>query len=174
MSARWYLGVCAFALCVPLQLNAQNAIDRVVAGLSTDSAAWQRVLTYVVTALSGELVRAAADPSPQPWRFQLPSDEPQGTLLFTQLRTILRARQPMPSDSVVRSLEIGPLNIQNDTARVEVRFTETRSCPGAERATASAWWTTVLVPRATFEQSRQKPWAAAFSRSTAVGDRLGC
>ena len=157
-------------LLIPGQVRAQSEIDQTFARLRTDSAAWQSVLIYVVQQLSGELVRAASNPNPQPWEFHLPSDDPQRTLLYTQLRTLLRARQFMPSDSVTHTLEIGPLKITDDTARVEVRFSETRRCPDATRATGFGWSTTVLVPRLT----KEKLWGAAFSRITSADDRVGC
>ncbi|HJQ12152.1 MAG TPA: hypothetical protein VJ840_14065 [Gemmatimonadaceae bacterium] len=157
-------------LLIPAQLRAQSEIDKTFARLRTDSAAWQSVLVYIVQQLSPDLVRAASNPSPQPWEFDLPSDDPQSTLLYTQLRTLLRARQFMPSDSVTHTLKIGPLKIANDTARVEVRFSESRRCPDATRATGFGWSTTVLVPR----QTEHKLWGTAFSRITSVGDSVGC
>jgi hypothetical protein len=162
--------VLAVSLLGPRTLWAQQSASKTFAAFTTDSTAWQRVVVYVVGALSTQIVGSAADPSPQPWQLQLPSDDPQRSLLYTQLRTILRARQTMPADTLVRALEIGPLLISNDTARVEVRFQETRMCPGTGRTTGSGWSTTVLVPR----DSREKVWGAAFSRSTLAGDRVGC
>jgi hypothetical protein len=162
--------VLALLLVEPRTLRSQQTASNVFAALSTDSTAWQSVLVYVVGALSAQLVSGATDPTPQPWRLQLPADDPQRQLLQAQLRTVLRARQVMPADTLVRSLDVGPLIISNDTARVEVRFGETRKCPGSGRTTGSGWSTTVLVPR----EPRQKFWGAAFSRTTMVGDRVGC
>jgi len=148
------------------QARPQSAFDR----LRSDSVAWQRVLAYVVSALSSELVHAAADTSAQPWRLRVAPNEPQRHLLETQLRTILRARPVTSDDSVIHSLDVGPLSILNDTARAQVRVDETRRCPGATRTTGSGWGTTVLVPR----HPQEKFWGAAFSRSTIVGDKAPC
>lgn len=153
----------------PTMVRAQKTSTSALAALSTDSTAWRRVLVYVVGALSGQLVDAATDPTAQSWKLQLPSD-PQRQLLLTQLRTVLRARQPIQGDTLVRSLELGPLVIAADTARVDVRFEETRKCPGTARTTGFGWTTTVLVPR----EPRKKFWGAAISRTTAAGDRVGC
>jgi hypothetical protein len=154
----------------PTTVRTQEPAKKAFAELSTDSTAWQRVLAHVVGALSSQLVAAATDPAAQPWRLRLPSKDPQRLLLQTQLRTLLRAREAIPADTLVRSLDLGPLLISNDTARVDVHFAETRKCPGTGRTTGFGWSTTVLVPR----QPRQKFWGAAFSRSTTVGDRVGC
>ena len=153
----------------PTTVRAQTP-TKALAELSTDSTAWQHVLAYVVGALSTQLVAAATDPAAQPWRLQLPADDPQRQLLRTQLRTVLRARQVMPADTLVRSLTLGPLLISNDTARVDVDFDETRKCPGTSRMTGFGWSMTVLVPRV----PQWKFWGAAFSRNSTHGDRMGC
>jgi hypothetical protein len=163
--------VCVVALSLaPAMARSQETASRVFPAMRSDSAVWQRILAYVVGALSVTLVSAAGDPTPQPWQLQLPSDDPQRQLLLTQLRTILRARQTMPADTIIRSLKLGELVIAGDTARVDVDFEETRKCPGGQRTTGFGWATTVLVPR----DPRQKFWGQAFSRTTQAGDRIGC
>ena len=151
------------------KVSSQDSTDTAFAAFASDSTAWQQVLRYTVSALSPQIVASASDPTAQPWRLQLP-DDPEEELIRTQLRTLLRARQVMPADTLVRTLTIGPLVIQNDTARVNVHFEETRKCLGTGRSTGFGWTTTVLVPRVT----EQKIWGAAFSRSTLVGDRVPC
>ena len=162
--------VAVLSTALPTMARSQETSTKAFAALTTDSAAWQRVLVYVVGALAHTLVIAAADPAAQPWRLQLPSGEPEAQLLRRQLRTVLRARQVMPADTLVRSLELGPLLISNDTARVEVRFSETRRCPGSSRTTGSGWSTTVLIPR----EPTKKFWGTAFSRTMMAGDRVSC
>ncbi|MGI8765934.1 MAG: hypothetical protein ACR2KM_05400 [Gemmatimonadaceae bacterium] len=127
-------------------------------------------MVHLLQSLSAELIRAAADTTAQPWHLRLPTDEPQRPTLEAQLWTILRARNPAIGDSVVHTLEIGPLSIHNDTARVQVNAYETRRCGGTTRTTGSGWTETVLVPR----HPLAKYWGAAFSRSTLVGDRVPC
>ena len=165
-------GVIALALMLggAHRLDAQARPQSAFETLRSDSVAWQRVLAYVVSALSSDLVRAGADTSTQPWRVRAAPHEPQRHLLESQLRTILRARPVTSEDSVIRSVDLGPLSILNDTARVEVRVDETRRCSGTTRTTGSGWVTTVLVPR----HPKEKFWGAAFSRSTIVGDRVSC
>ena len=75
--------------------------------VSSDSVAWQRVLSYVVSALGTELVRASADPQAQPWDLRVLTDDPQRGLLEAQLRTILRIRAVSSTDSIFHSLELG-------------------------------------------------------------------
>ena len=152
------------------QVQAQVASREPLAAMRSDSVAWQRVLVYVIRALSVELVRAATDTAGQPWELHLPPAEPQRQLLEAQLRTVLRARAIRPADSVVRILEIGELHIVGDTALVRVQLQETRRCPGTARTTGSGWMDTVRVPR----HPQLTFWGAGFSRSTLVGDRVGC
>src|SRR5689334_1167756 len=167
--------VISISVAMTLALAASGVVSaeetpKPLAALTTDSTAWQRVLTYSAEALSSVLVNSATDPAAQPWRLEFPSDDPQESLIRTQLRTLLRMRQPMPADTLVRSLEFGKLVISGDTARVDVRYTETRTCPGSSKTTGSSWSTTVLVPR----EPAQKSWGAARSGVTKAGDRLPC
>jgi hypothetical protein len=172
MNGRRFSLSTAFALILiaPRVVQSQEATNNSFRALTTDSTAWQRVLVYTIGALSTQLVRSGVDPTPQPWRIKVPSDDPQERLIRTQLQTILRTRRVMPSDTLVRSLEFGRLVIADDTARVEVRYEETLKCAGSGRTTGSGWSTTVLVPR----EPRQKFWGSARSRTTMVGDRVGC
>jgi hypothetical protein len=160
----------AMAVVLPSVGYSQQSANKVFAALTTDSTAWQRVLVYTIGALSSQLVTSATDPTPQPWRLTLPSDDQQQDLIRTQLRTILRMRQPMPADTLVRTLEFGSLVISGDTARVKVRYEEIRKCPGTSRTTGSGWSSTVLVPR----EPRQKFWGSARARTATVGDRVSC
>ena len=150
-------------------LGSQEASANAFPALTTDSTAWQRVLARVVASISPQLVDAAADPTVQPWQLKLP-DDPQRQLLLAQLRTLLRARQVMPADTLVSSLEFGPLVIANDTARVEVRFNETKKCHGSASTTGYGWTTMVLVPR----DPTKKFWGAAFASTMTGGDRIAC
>ena len=159
----------ALAVSGPTVLSAQERPTSPLVALTTDSTAWQRVLAHIVGTLSTQLLDAATDPTPQPWRLELP-DDPERQQLLTQLRTLFRARQIMPADTLFRSLEIGQLVISNDTARVDVRFTETRKCPGASRTTGFAWSTTILVPR----EPTHGFWGTASTPTIQGGDRLPC
>jgi len=160
----------ALMLTGTLHLRAQGATPSPLAALRTDSVAWQRVLGYVIQALSPELLRAATNPDAQPWDLRLPPAEPQRQLLETQLRSILRARAPTPTDSVTHLLEIGELRIVHDTALVRVRMDETRKCPGSTRTAGFGWVETVQVPR----DSVRKFWGVGRSREALAGDRFGC
>jgi hypothetical protein len=140
-----------------------------MAAPSTDSAAWQRVLVHVVSSLSSQLVRAAADPAPQPWRIELPADEPQRALLEAQLRRIVRTRPPTGANTVVYELALGPLRVVGDTARVPFRTSVTRRCPGSTQTTGWGNGEEILVPRAPAGF-----WGAARSTQVVHGDRVGC
>ena len=163
---------CAVALVALIALTPVAGAQQpsaVIARLSTDSTAWQRVLVHVVSTLSARLVEAAVDPSPQPWRIDLPVDEPQRALLDAQLRLILRARSATSADSVVYAIVLGPLRIVGDTARVQFHTSVERRCPSSAR---SAGWTNdeeIVVPR-----GPGIVWGAARSHAVMHGDRVGC
>src|SRR5262245_55159645 len=137
--------VVALLVLIAPATRAQRPASEGFAVLATDSVAWQRVLAYVVSSLAPDLVAAGANVAAQPWTLRLPADEPQRALLERQLRTLFRARAPLPSDSVVRTLEFGPLVVVRDTAYVRVRFDLARHCraPPARLVmatqTASSW-----------------------------------
>jgi hypothetical protein len=158
----------ACAALLPPSAASQTRPDPLRA-LTTDSAAWQRVLAYVVNALSSDIVRTANDTSRQPWIVRLPADEPQRALLERQLTTILRARPPADMDSVFYTIELGPLRIEHDTARVHMRSDVARRCPGSTRTEGGGGSGDVLVPR-----SRSGLWGAARMNSGIAGDRVPC
>jgi hypothetical protein len=165
--------ICMVVLVTVLGLaaprDAQTQSTPVFEALATDSAAWQRVITTVVATLSPQLVRAAADPAPQAWELQLPSEDPQSPLLEAQLRTILRSRAPTTSDSVTFALRLGPLRIDGDTARVQMHSDVVRRCPGSTSTTGWSNVGDVLVPR-----TDQGSWGTARMGTVSHGDRIGC
>ncbi len=152
-----------------ISANAQERPNSLLAPFMSDSVAWQRILTYVVSSLSSHLVQTASDSSRQPWRISLPADEPQRALLEAQLRTILRARPVTPQDTVVYELEIGPFTVANDTGRVRVRTDFATRCPGSTRSAGYGNVDRVYVVR-------HPPgiWSIARTEGVLHGDRLGC
>lgn len=155
---------------LPSVARAQTPARGPLAVLATDSVAWQRVLAHVVSSLTPDLVAASTDAAPQAWTLKLPADEPQRALLERQLRTLFRARAPLPSDSVVRTLEFEPLIVVRDTGYVRVRFSLTRHCPGSTRTTGYGNVDSVVVPRI----PQLRAWGAARSAGVIHGDRVGC
>jgi hypothetical protein len=164
---RTSLCVLGLVLCAP-PVNAQG-LDR-FAVLATDSVAWQRVLVYAVSTLASDLVATSADTSLKPWVIRLPTNEPQRALLERQLHLLLRARAPSPGDSVVRTLELGPLVIAGDSAAVRMTFDLTRRCPGSDRTSGYGNVATVVVPR----HPQLRAWGAARAARITHGDRVGC
>jgi len=116
------------------------------------------------------MVAAGASTAAQPWTLRLPADEPQRALLERQLRTLFRARAPLPSDSVVRTLEFGPLVVVRDTGYVRVHFDLTRHCPGSTRTTGYGNVDSVIVAR----HPQLRAWGVARSAGVLHGDRVGC
>ena len=135
----------------------------------SDSTLGQRVLTHMVGSLSTYLVRTGVDSNPQPWQLTLPDDAPHRELLLRQLRTILRARPALPTDTLIFSLTVGPLTVSNDTARVTVRMEFGKRCPGSGAIGGFVNTDSVFVPR-----HPRFGWAAARSAGVRHGDRGGC
>lgn len=160
--------VAACTILPPRTANAQT-LPEPLRVLTTDSTAWQRVLTYVVSTLSTDIVRSAADTARQPWIIRLPADEPQRALLERQLTTLLRARPVTDQDSVFFTIELGPLRIQGDTARVHMRSDVARRCRGTTRTQGGGGSADVLVPR-----TAQGMWGAARVKYGVAGDRVPC
>jgi hypothetical protein len=82
----------SIGLAIPASSQAHAPYSDLPGLLRIDSTAWQRVLVYITSQLSTELVRAAADTTSQPWIIRLPDREPQRALIGRQLRTLRRAR----------------------------------------------------------------------------------
>ena len=166
------VAACAVVL-LATQASAARAQTRPrdqLATLATDSVAWQRVLAYVIGSLSSQLVATSSDTALQPWSIGIPAAEPQRALLEQQIRTLVRARAPLASDSVVRALELGPLIILRDTGYVRVQFSLTRRCAGSSTTTGYGNVDSVLVPR----HPQLRVWGAARSAGARHGDRAGC
>jgi hypothetical protein len=162
--------VLGLLMALAIGAQAQTPARSPFAALATDSTAWQRVLTYIVSSLASNIVEASADSAPQPWTIRLPDAEPQRVLLERQLRTIFRARGPLPSDTVLRSLTVGPLVVVGDSGYVKVQFDLTQRCGGSARTTGYGNVDSVIVPR----HSQMKAWGAARSAGILHGDRFGC
>jgi hypothetical protein len=171
--SRLYRVATSVVVLLTLHASAASAQTRPrdhLAMLATDSVAWQRVLAYVIGSLASDLVATSADTVLQPWSIRLPAAEPQRALLERQMRTLVRARTPLPSDSVVRALELGPLVILGDTGYVRVQFSLTRRCAGSSGTTGYDNVDSVLVPR----HPQLRAWGAARSAGVRHGDRVGC
>ena len=149
-------------------VEAQARPSSLPAMFGSDSAAWERILVYVVSSLSTHLVRTASDTGRQPWRVVVSPEAPR-EMLETKLRTILRTRQVQDNDTEVYELEIGPLLIANDTGRVRVRTDFAQRCPGTGRSAGYGNVDNVYVVL-------QPPglWSIARSEGISHGDRLPC
>ena len=151
------------------RVQAQVVPPELPAAFTSDSTAWQRVLTYFVGSISGTLVRSAVDPAPQPWQIGLPADEPQRQLIRRQLQTILRARAVREEDSVFYSVDFAPLRVELDTAWVAVRSEMSRRCPGTAWTAGYSNIDSVYVAR-----GRSGAWEVARTRVVVHGDRPAC
>jgi hypothetical protein len=162
--------VLGLLMALPVRAQAQAPARDPFAALATDSSAWQKVLVHIVSSLASNLVAASADSAPQAWTIRLPDSAPQRSLLERQLRTVFRARAPFSSDSVVRSLTIGPLIVVGDSGYIRVHFDFSQRCAGSARTTGYGNVDSVVVPR----DPRIKAWGAARTVVVEHGDRGGC
>ena len=158
------------ATALPGALGAQPPADAWLRAASSDSAAWQRVLTYVTSALSVELVASATDDRLQAWDVRLPVQDKQSPLLRRQLTVLLRAREVTPTDAAYRLLAFDSLVVAQDTARVVVRFDDVRRCRGSATTEGGGWATTVYVAR----HPQLRIWGAAVAPRVMAGDRAAC
>jgi hypothetical protein len=168
---------CAVASWIgaPTAAHGQASVTRVANSVSTsaamtsDSAAWQRVLGHVVRVLSDDFVRAAIDISRVPWLLTLPATEPQRALLELQLRQLLRARAPVATDTVVRELLLGALRMERDTARVDFRHSTTIRCARGGGSMGFGNHEEIWVPRVA-----RVAWGVARSSRGIHGDHAAC
>ena len=166
---RHLFGMLAILLAAPGPTILSAQVQRPSSASTSDSVAWERILIYVVSSLSTHQVRTSTDASLQPWTITLPQDEPQRELLEARLRTILRARPVAAEDSVTYELEIGPLVLTNDTARVTVRTDFANRCAGSDRSGGYGNVDRVFVVRGS-----RGFWGVARTAGVAHGVRVGC
>lgn len=139
-------------------------------GAVADSMIWDRVLVHLWETFAHELRTASLDARPVAWTMSFPASGLPWARVEAHLRLALRARQPVPADSVVRTLEFGAITIANDTARVTIITDHALRCPGDERP--GGWRNThdVIVPY--FRDGGT--WGVARTRSVRHADRFGC
>ena len=161
--------VALVGIAYPASMRAQDQPGSLPARFASDSAAWQRILVYVVSSLSTHLLRTASDSSQQPWRISFPPDAPNRETLEAQLRTVLRARPVRDEDSVAYEIEFGSLVIAGDTGRVRVRTDFAERCRGSNRPGGYGNVDRVYVVR-------HPPgiWSIARTEGVLHGDRIGC
>jgi hypothetical protein len=138
--------------------------------LTPESRVWRPILEVVVSRVAGDIVRAANAPTEEAWIVTLPDSTPSWLRLRDHFMRMLRARPVSAEDESFRELYVGPLRITGDTARVELRTSFTRKCPGSTWVTGSGTNEDILLARfPTFG------WGArASSASVLVGDRVPC
>ena len=161
--------VASGLLVVPVRALTGQQGPALPAQFFSDSTLWQRVVAHVVGSLSTYLVRTGVDSNPQPWQLVLPDSVPQRDLLLRQLRTILRARSVLSSDTLIFTLLVGQLTVSNDTARVTIRTDFGKRCRGSTAIGGFGNIDSVVVPR-----HPRAGWGAARSVGVLHGARVGC
>ncbi len=176
---RWKFWLCvglSLTLALPHQrIDAQAASRLRLGEIQPDSAAWRPLLVYIIAKLSHNVLDAAIDPTPRPWKMSFPSTGANWPAIETHLRTVLRARPVVPGDSVIYELTIHDLTVSNDTARVQVITIVTLDCPGGAGQGGYTNRDDVFAFR--FSPGRsQSPsiWSAARTAGVLHGDRFGC
>jgi hypothetical protein len=161
-----------FATLLPLRAASVQGAPRPMSTPPADSAAWQPILTQIIASLTHHIMRAALDTTPQSWRMTFPASGLPWEQVETHLRAALRARAAAPDDTIVYDMTVGPLLVASDTARVELRTSMVRRCPGSSQLTGSGNVETLFVVR--HERSGLHFWSAARSAGIRHGDRAGC
>jgi hypothetical protein len=134
-----------------------------------DTSAWTPLLTGVVERLAPHVLRAATDGSAQPWRFTLPEDGLLWERVERHLRLILNARDVAASDSSYRRLEIGPLQLSGDSARVRLLVEVLWYCPPTDDT--AGYRTSEILVSARLPAAGNR-WGPARSMNVAHGDKF--
>lgn len=154
------------------QPGARGSLASPSTGNASDSTAAARVLTHVWELLAPRLLAASLDSAAMPWTIIVSDSLLPRERLVAHLRTALRARVPLPGDTLVWWLRVGAVEVRGDTAWARVSEGATRRCtPGTAAATGG--WTNdhhVYVPRV----RPGGPWGAARTRHMRHGDFAGC
>jgi hypothetical protein len=138
-----------------------------------DSSVWRPILEYVVRSLSPYIARAATDTTLRPWNVRLPSSEAPWPMIENHFRSLLRARSVTNTDSIFYRLEVGPLSMVGDTARVNISIEQTKLCPGSGgRSGGYGNRDNVYVHRVM--NGNLGWWSSARSDGIIHGDRFGC
>lgn len=157
------------AVFAPFAICAHTVTTRIPTGLRPDSVPWRPVIQYAISSLSGDILRAASDPTARPWRIVLPDSGPEWAQLHRHLVLALRAREPRSGEIDLDELTIGPMEMRGDSAWVRLTRTHTRQCANSGYATGYGNVENVLVFR-----FREQFWSAARSLGVLHGDRAGC
>lgn len=176
---RWKLWLClglGLAMAMPRQaIDAQAASRPRMGDIQPDSAAWRPLLVYIIANLSHNVLDAAIDTTPRPWKMRFPSTGANWPAIETHLRTVLRAREVLPGDSVVYELTIHDLTVSADTARVQVITSVAWDCPGGARQGGYTNRDDVFAFRfSAWRPESPSVWSAARSAGVLHGDRFGC
>lgn len=156
-------------LALGLLLPASDGVAQPAAARS-DSTARARVLEHLWEILAPRLQAASLDTASQAWTLAFPDDELPWARIAAHLRSALRARDPLPSDTAVWRLTVGPVQVERDTAWATITVDyEHRCAPGAR---PGGWGNVhrVFAPRV----GRDGPWGPARTRTVAHGARASC
>lgn len=175
-STFWLCVGFGLTMALPQQtIDAQSASRLRLGEIQPDSAAWRPMLIYIIAKLSHNVLDAAIDTNPRPWKMSFPSTGANWPAIETHLRTVLRAREVLPGDSIVYELRIHDMTVSADTARVQVITGVTLDCPGGTGQGGYTNRDDVFAFR--FSPGRSlspSVWSAARSAGVLHGDRFGC
>lgn len=175
-STFWLCVALGLAMALPQQtIDAQSASRLRLGEIQPDSAAWRPLLVYIIAKLSHNVLDAAIDTIPRPWKMSFPSTGANWTAIESHLRKVLRARPVVSGDSVVYELRIHDLTVSADTARVQVITSVTWDCPRGARQGGYTNRDDVFAFRfATGPSQSPTVWSAARTAGVLHGDRFGC
>lgn len=151
--------------------TAQNATDHSPASLP-DTSVWRPIIERIFESVTPFIARTATDTSIQVWLMRFPDSKPPWARLEKRLRAALRSRPPTAADSSYYELEVGPLVVTGDTARVKLRIGMTSLCPGSEHR--GGYGNEEEIVTVKFKSAMLSFWSAARPRSILHGDSFGC
>ncbi|MEX2285306.1 MAG: hypothetical protein WEE89_22665 [Gemmatimonadota bacterium] len=160
---RWAIVLTCCALPSGI-VQAQNA-----PAAFPDTSIWRPIIEYAIKSLAPYAARVATDTTSRAWRFQFPQTGAPWSLIGSHFRTMLRARPPVPGDTV-HVFEIGDLVVSGDTVRLVITTDVSYRCATGTGGYGNA--DNVFVYSVVTGPYRY--WSSARSTGIRHGDRFGC
>jgi hypothetical protein len=130
---------------------------------------WRPLQQFILTHLEQPIARASGLPEAEPWRFDLPMEDPALRQFGPYVRQALRSRDVAPSDDRFRVLRVGALTMVGDTATVTLMVGGIFRCPGETRERGWGAFESVHTVR-----DAAGVWGPAWSSRRGQGDSEPC
>ena len=137
-----------------------------------DTSVWRPIVQHIFERVSYFIAGAATDSSIQVWSMTFPSEAGLWPRLHEHLQLALRSRMPTDADSSYYELEVGPLTISGDTARLKLHTGLMILCPGTERRGGYGNEEEIVIVKRRVAEFAA--WRAVRPVPVEHGDRFGC